>query len=283
MAVTYINNVTSWQYPDYRYYGLSTDNKPTAVPENSMFTELDTGLEYYFSDGVWELVGGSVVDGSIQLSTLSVTANGRYNAGSGAAYRAVNVNVPNPSTGTLSITQNGTVNVAQYANVSVNVPDASKADIIKMVERTTSINSLPDEITQIGNYAFSNYTALALTTLPASVTNIGAFSFRNCSNLALTALPNGVTTVGAQAFYGCPSIAIAAIPAAVTSIGERAFYGCDGLTSLRFTNKNIAISDNVFSGCPNLTDIYVSWSEGEVANAPWGAVNATIHYDWTGD
>lgn len=30
---------------------------------------------------------------------------------------------------------------------------------------------------------------------------------------------------------------------------------------------------------PMLTDIYVPWSEGEVANAPWGATTATIHYD----
>ena len=28
-----------------------------------------------------------------------------------------------------------------------------------------------------------------------------------------------------------------------------------------------------------LTDIYVPWSEGEVAGAPWGATSATIHYD----
>lgn len=35
-----------------------------------------------------------------------------------------------------------------------------------------------------------------------------------------------------------------------------------------------------FYGCKNLTDIYVTWSEGEVPNAPWGAYNATIHYNY---
>lgn len=280
--VTYVNKVTSWNYPYMEYHGLSTDTKPTDAPVNSMFMELDTGDEYYFSDGEWCLMGGSVADGSIQLSALNVTQNGKYNAGSGQAYRVVNVNVPNPSTGTLSITQNGTVDVAQYANVSVNVPDASKADIVKMVERTSSINSLPDEITQVGNYAFSNYTALALTTLPSGITVIGQYSFRNCSNIALTALPAALTTVDVQAFYGCKSLAIATMPHTVTSIGERAFYGCTGLTSLRFTNKLIEIHANAFSGCSNLTDIYVSWSENEVANAPWGAADATIHYNWTG-
>ena len=32
-----------------------------------------------------------------------------------------------------------------------------------------------------------------------------------------------------------------------------------------------------------LTDIYVPWAEGAVANAPWGATGATIHYDWNPD
>lgn len=36
---------------------------------------------------------------------------------------------------------------------------------------------------------------------------------------------------------------------------------------------------DVFMGCKNLTDIYVSWNEGDVSGAPWGATNATIHYN----
>ena len=253
--VTRINLSNSAEYPLYKYSCESTDNKPEDAPENSSLVELDTGAEYYFANGEWQLCVEAVADGSIQLGALNATANGQYIAQSGHAYRIVNINVPDPST----------------------------ADYIKMIERTSSLAALPSEITKVGDYAFSNYGALALTSLPSGVTTIGSFSFRNCINLALEALPEVVTTIGAQAFYGCPNLAIATIPAAVTSIGERAFYGCDGLTSLRFTNKNIAISDNAFSSCPNLTDIYVSWSEGEVANAPWGAVNATIHYDWTGD
>lgn len=38
-----------------------------------------------------------------------------------ADYAKANVNVPNPSTGTLSVTENGTADVTDYASVSVNV------------------------------------------------------------------------------------------------------------------------------------------------------------------
>jgi hypothetical protein len=32
--------------------------------------------------------------------------------------------------------------------------------------------------------------------------------------------------------------------------------------------------------CNNLTIINVPWSSGTVANAPWGAYNATINYNY---
>ena len=42
------------------YMGLSTDNKPTEAPVNSLFLELDTGDFYYFNGLQWAKVGGLV-------------------------------------------------------------------------------------------------------------------------------------------------------------------------------------------------------------------------------
>lgn len=43
------------------------------------------------------------------------------------------------------------------------------------------------------------------------------------------------------------------------------------------------IGDSAFSGCTSLalTTINVPWADGAVANAPWGATNATITYGYT--
>lgn len=38
-----------------------------------------------------------------------------------------------------------------------------------------------------------------------------------------------------------------------------------------------------FENCPNLMNIYVPWAEGRVEGAPWGAENATITYNYTGE
>lgn len=38
-----------------RFQGLSSDIKPTSPPEGSTFHVIDTGEEYVFYDGTWEL------------------------------------------------------------------------------------------------------------------------------------------------------------------------------------------------------------------------------------
>lgn len=62
--VTYINKVTSWEHPYMEYRGLSTDTKPTDAPVNAKFVELDTGVEYYFSGGTWNIAPSPSGDGS---------------------------------------------------------------------------------------------------------------------------------------------------------------------------------------------------------------------------
>lgn len=39
--------------------------------------------------------------------------------------------------------------------------------------------------------------------------------------------------------------------------------------------------NDAFEGCTNLTAINVPWAEGAVANAPWGATNAAVSYNYT--
>lgn len=65
----------------------------------------------------------------------------------------------------------------------------------------------------------------------------------------------------------------------VTAIALNAFKNYDKLRKITIPESIRTIDEGTFEGCTILTDIYVTWSEGEVANAPWGATNATIHYN----
>jgi hypothetical protein len=96
-------------------------------------------------------------------------------------------------------------------------------------------------------------------------------------------LPEGLTALENTTFSNCHKIAITSIPKGITSIDNIAFNNCRSITSMTFEGTLDNISSTAFNGCINLLTINVPWAEGEVANAPWGATNATINYNYTGE
>ena len=135
--------------------------------------------------------------------------------------------------------------------------------------------------TKVRDYAFYYCKNLALTSLPESLTSIGNYAFYYCTSLALTSLPEGLTKIDDNVFYSCKNLALTSLPESLISIGTYAFYSCTSLTSITFKGTPSSIMSSAFNGCTNLTDIKVPWAEGAVANAPWGATNATITYNYT--
>ena len=108
------------------------------------------------------------------------------------------------------------------------------------------------------------------------------YAFADCTNLALTTLPNGITNIGDEAFARCTSLALTTLPSGITNIGNAAFAGCTNLVLLTFEGTPESIAEWAFADCNNLTTINVPWAKGAVANAPWGATDATINYGYTG-
>lgn len=145
----------------------------------------------------------------------------------------------------------------------------------------TSVD-MPDNVIAIGDNGFYRCPKLSLTSLPSGITSLPTAVFQYCPKLALTALPSGLTSIGAYAFKQGTGLASITLPPALTTIGDFAFANCTNLETVRFTSTVSAIPNGVFSGCTKLSTIYVPWSQGQVANAPWGASNATIVYDYTG-
>lgn len=104
--------------------------------------------------------------------------------------------------------------------------------IIETASNTLILGSastiIPEGITSIGKYAFSDNISLTTINIPESVTNIGSSAFSNCSSLVSITLPEGVTGIGNSAFDGCSSLTDITIPESVTDLGSRAFRGCKG-------------------------------------------------------
>ena len=146
-----------------------------------------------------------------------------------------------------------------------------------------ALTSLPESLRSIGEHAFEYCTSLALTSLPENLMFIDGYAFESCTSLALTSFPESLRSIADGAFENCTSLALTSLPESLRSIGSYAFKNCTGLTSITFKGTPTTISSTAFNGCTNLTDIKVPWAKGAVINAPWGATNATITYNYTGE
>ena len=139
---------------------------------------------------------------------------------------------------------------------------------------------IPGPISSIPSWFAGGCTNLANVDLPNTVVSIGGYAFTGCSALTSISLPASLKTIGEEAFWG-NGLRSLYVPENVKSIGTIAFKNCTALAKVRFEGTPTSIASDVFTGCSALTDIYVPWAEGAVANAPWGATNATIHYNST--
>lgn len=142
--------------------------------------------------------------------------------------------------------------------------------------------TLPNTLTTIGQNAFQGCQyAFTNLIIPDSVTNLGSGAFNGCAYMSSVTLGSGLTELPMNIFMYCNNITSLTIPANITTVGMWSIREMRGLTSLYFEGTPTTFANNAIYACPNLTDIYVPWAEGAVANAPWGATNATIHYNWT--
>ena len=116
---------------------------------------------------------------------------------------------------------------AMYDYTSNNIPWGNYRKSIQAI-------TLSEEMTSIGDYAFSNCSVLTAITIPESVTSIGYRAFYRCSKLATATITgeSQLTSIGYAAFEGCSRLTDIVIPCGVTSIGEYAFFSCKKLASI---------------------------------------------------
>ena len=142
-----------------------------------------------------------------------------------------------------------------------------------------------DKVTKIRENAFNGCTNLAITSLPNNIKSIEGSTFRDCANIKIEKIPEGVTSIGPYAFYKCTSIERLEIPNADnTSYGYHPFENCTGLKEVVLGGKGKPVSNigaGVFYGCTQkdmTIKVYVEDGVTNLANAPWGATNATVEY-----
>ena len=182
----------------------------------------------------------------------------------------------------------------------------------------TSI-TLPDNLTSIGEGAFTGLSNLTNLVIPSGVTSIGFGAFTNCNSLTELTLPfigatkggdtsalfgyifgattqnehenkvpsslkkvtiTSATQLGANAFAFCNNLTSIELPSDLTNIGDSAFYWCSQLANIQIPESVTSIGTNAFAYCHNLTIYCAVESKPNTWATSWNSSERPIVWDY---
>ena len=179
-------------------------------------------------------------------------------------------------------------NNQSYSSIDGVLFSKNKKTLIVYPKGKSGAYVIPEGVTTIGTYAFTESVYLTSITIPNGVTKIEFGAFQNCLSLTDIRIGAGVNSIGEVVFSGISSlenihvdpnnqyfssidgvlfsenvttlIACPAkktgnyiIPSSVGYIRQHAFWGCESLSTVVIPNSVIFIGLNTFYQCYNLT------------------------------
>ncbi len=116
---------------------------------------------------------------------------------------------------------------------------------------------IPNDITSIGEAAFSQCNGLTTITIPNNITAINSFAFVSCANLSSIVLPPNLKAIERQTFQLCTSLESIDIPDNVENIGLRAFLDCKKLAKIKIGTGLRGCGEYAFSNCESIASITI--------------------------
>ena len=121
-------------------------------------------------------------------------------------------------------------------------------------ETITSV-TLPDSVTQLEGFTFSDCSDLQSVILPKTLESLPRSTFSGCQKLTDVTLPAGLKTIESYAFKDCGSLREITLPEGLQSIEMGAFWDCRSLNSVTLPASLEWLQTGAFGGCTGLTDL----------------------------
>lgn len=204
---------------------------------------------------------------------------------------------------------------ATFMSIGGVVFNKAQTTLILYPDGKTGPYIVPDNVTKIEVFGFSNCKGLTSLNLPASFNSIRDYIFDGCTalttitvNAANTTfssldgvlfnksqstlvlypggkagaytIPYGVTGIERHAFLGCTGVSSVTIPSSFTSIGQDTFSSCPGLTSVIIPASVTSIVGSAFYNCSHLSSAVFSGNAPTMGSYVFNgaAANFTVYF-----
>lgn len=145
-------------------------------------------------------------------------------------------------------------NKSYYSSGNCLVDKSSETLVLGCINSVIPTNN---SLTRIGECAFYGCELVSIV-IPDNIEEIGDYAFGDCYYLKTVTIGNGVKTIGNYAFYSCFSLENITNGNGVMRIGENAFEYCRSLSSAEIPKNVVEMDGNPFVHCENLKKVTVS-------------------------
>lgn len=209
------------------------------VPDSNNTIKLESGYDYYLSDGSYYYLSGIFDDEGDSIFITHVWDRTRdKDCSDGYKTRAVII-------------------CGESRDVWMVFPAYSSSGVDCMYVYFGDCN-ITQAIFGSSSAEYSNKTIKSIEVSNTTTCDTGAFSngnaFRNCLSLESIILPEGIKNIGAYAFYNNSALRSITLPESVTSIGAYTFWNCTGMVSA-FLPAGLTSIGNAFSNCSVLISV----------------------------
>lgn len=121
----------------------------------------------------------------------------------------------------------------------------------------TGTYSIPETVTTIADYAFTECVNLTEITIPNSIDNVGIWVFNGCASLKTITVPDSLTIIPYRMFACCDNLKTVKLPDTITSVEGEAFAFCNRLEHVNIPDTVTSLGQSAFRDCTSLQEINI--------------------------